>query len=75
MALWRWAILIVALGPLTYYLLGIYCSWDYFRTSRSLPSPDPHFAPPVSVLKPVRGLDREAYENFASFCRQDYPAY
>ena len=71
----RWALLLAALLPFAYYVLATHCGWEYFRKQRRLPPLDPSFAPPASILKPVRGLDREAYENFASFCRLDYPEY
>lgn len=68
----RWAILLLALGPFAYYLLAITAAFRFFRNR---PPIQKDFAPPVSVLKPVRGLDREAYENYASFCQQEYPEF
>lgn len=75
----RFTVTAVALGvasiPFIYYLLVLYSGWRFFRHSAKRNAPDPGFTPPVSNLKPVRGLDPDAYENFATFCRQDYPDY
>ncbi len=61
-----------AILSLLYELIAIFSAWRYFR--RRFPHSQ-NFTPPVSILKPVRGVDREAYENFASFCKLDYPEY
>ncbi|MGB8472756.1 MAG: bacteriohopanetetrol glucosamine biosynthesis glycosyltransferase HpnI [Candidatus Acidiferrum sp.] len=71
----RIILLILAVAPLVYYLFSCYCAFDYFRAARSGRALSDSWMPPVSILKPVRGADREAYENFASFCRLDYPEY
>ncbi|MEX1246910.1 MAG: bacteriohopanetetrol glucosamine biosynthesis glycosyltransferase HpnI [Anaerolineales bacterium] len=56
-----------------FWLIALYLVQTFFRPNKQRePS---GFTPPVSILKPIKGVDVQAYENFASFCRQDYPAF
>ena len=70
----RYVLLSVATFPFIYYLLVLFSSWRFFHRPAA-PPPRRQFTPPVSNIKPIRGSDPEAYQNFLSFCRQDYPEY
>jgi ceramide glucosyltransferase len=56
-----------------YYLLCLWSARSFLRQWRSTERRD--FAPPVSILKPLRGADPGMYEAFRSHCLQDYPEY
>jgi ceramide glucosyltransferase len=72
-AAWRYAVLLLAAAPLAYYVLAALAALRFFRRERARELPN--YTPPVSLLKPVRGLDFGSYENFTSFCRLNYPEY
>lgn len=54
-----------------YYLLVIAAALRFHST----PEPPLDFTPPVSLFKPLHGLERDLYEVLAVFCDQDYPEY
>ncbi len=62
----------LCLPAIGYYGYAIYTSITFFARRITV---DSNFCPLVTVLKPVCGLDIDTYENFSSFCCQDYPKY
>ena len=66
----------LALCGMGFYLL---CLWSAGRfhaeAQRQARAPRPASTPPVTILKPLRGLDPQMYESFRSHCTQDYPEY
>ena len=72
-SLWRAAVLLIACVPLAYYVAATLAAVQFFSRERKKTLGS--YTPPVSVLKPVRGVDFASYENFKSFCLQNYPEY
>ena len=52
-----------------YAIISIYCARAFFNRTKE----QSDHTPPVTILKPVKGMDADSYEKFASFCCQDYP--
>lgn len=57
-------------------LFSVFCvvaAWRVGRPGRGGAAAP--FTPPLSILKPVYGIDRDLERNLRSFCTQDYPDY
>jgi ceramide glucosyltransferase len=55
-----------------YCALALWSARDFRRTGRTRAG---GFAPPVSILKPLKGIDPAAYDSLRSHCVQEYPEY
>ena len=69
----------ISLAGTMLYLLQVGATCSLLRKK---PKPDDrtttneiHYSPPVSILKPLKGLDDNLFDNLSSFCLQDYPEH
>ena len=64
---------LLALAGAAYFGLCIWAAGRFRRQSRAIARSE--FAPPVSLLKSLKGLDPHMYAAFRSHCVQDYGEY
>ena len=66
------------IGTLFFYLLSTLALGSFLRDRRKKLSQAPLLESqlfPVSILKPLKGVDPEIWESFCSHCEQDYPQF
>jgi len=68
-----WTLILLVTASAIYHLICIYSAAKFFKSQKKLENAT--FTPPVTILKPVRGIDERAYDCWVSCCKQDYPSY
>jgi ceramide glucosyltransferase len=67
---------LLSLCGLGYLALSLWSEWRFLRQRRRVRlEPARAYTPPVSILKPLHGSDRQMYESFRSHCMQEYEQY
>src|ERR1700678_2698825 len=64
---------LLTVAGMAYMMLALWGARDFVHALRRRRA-EPEFAPPVTLLKPLKGVDPRMYAGLASHCRQVYAA-
>ncbi|HWR14045.1 MAG TPA: bacteriohopanetetrol glucosamine biosynthesis glycosyltransferase HpnI [Terriglobales bacterium] len=64
---------LLTLAGLAYYIISIFSARSFLHDAALRQRTS--YTPPVSFLKPLKGIDPGIYEAFRSHCLQDYPEF
>jgi ceramide glucosyltransferase len=61
---------LLTVSGIAYSVMALWAARRFERTPA--PAPDPTFAPGISILKPIKGVDPRMHAGLASHCAQNY---
>ncbi|MCG8555652.1 MAG: glycosyltransferase [Proteobacteria bacterium] len=65
-----WCLLACTVVAATIYCAGVWATWRHFGRPRRFAQAR---LPPITLLKPIKGIEDELADNLRSFFEQDYP--
>jgi ceramide glucosyltransferase len=71
----QWMCLIPAIGGSVYAILCLLAVIRFSLRAGDMPADSSQAWPPVSILKPILGLEKDLQANLRSACLQDYPEF
>ncbi len=69
-----YVLVLMSFCAIGYLLFANFCIIE-LRKDKKRPHIPSGFTPPITVFKPICGLEQNMDENLRSFCQQDYPEY
>ncbi len=72
----KYCLLLIIVFGILYYIASVIATYIKLKSRKNIQGKNTSsFHPPISILKPVKGFDKNLYKNMLSFIKQNYPQF